>query len=125
MTTSRKSPSPPAVGGAVERLIEAERRWRATLDEARARADRVVAEARAAVAAEEESTRAALDALVANRRAELQRTLDDERAAILERARRDAAAFASIDDERIRLLAAEIARTSPWLSTAAPEEGRR
>jgi vacuolar-type H+-ATPase subunit H len=123
MTTSRKPPSPPAVGGAVERLIEAERRWRATLDEARAGAEHIVAEARAAVAAEEESTRAALDALVADRRAELQRTLDDERAAILERARREASAFESIDDERIRDLAAGIARTSPWLSSAEAQEG--
>lgn len=120
----RKEPraQPP---GAIDALVDAERTWRAHLDEVRVDAAALVAGARDDAARIRAAAPAALAPLVERRGQELEARLATDVAGIARRGRLIADRYSSASDDAVRALATRIARRVPWLAEGGAAEAAR
>lgn len=99
---------PPAHESGITRLVAAERRWRAALENAEAEAARLVDAARAANAEADAALDREIGALTAARTGEAERELRDRCAELLREADERAARYDGVGAERERAIAATI-----------------
>jgi hypothetical protein len=110
----------PAQGG-VARLVEAERQWQVTLDEARAHARVILENARAAVVVREQAADADCRTIIAARARELDATVTAARDEVRREFGSRIALYTTPSDDAIDGLARLIADRAPWF--AQPGEG--